>query len=64
MTDELDAAEQGTVPTPQAGETQDAANGRVLRALRKAGRNMPKAGTPLGDWLNEPGRIHSIRSSE
>jgi hypothetical protein len=52
----------GKLPTPKGGETQDAANARICRNLRRLREPLPDAGTPLGDWLREPGRIWSVGS--
>jgi predicted RNase H-like HicB family nuclease len=57
---ELDLAEQGKLPKPQPGETQDEANHRMCCALCRIPRLSPLRGTPLGDWLHQDDHANRV----
>ena len=49
----LEAVKKGELPTPRAGETQDAANARYLEYLSSTHGELPPAGTLFRKVLNE-----------
>lgn len=51
---ELKSAENGFLPIPHEGETQNDANMRICKALFRIPFYCPPPGTPLGDWLDNP----------